>query len=137
MTAGRGACLQVIRLKGALNEKEMELIELREQHMQLVVSYKELLAVAVNSSGIRTATSVAEQYTACTACPAARHIWCKAKNVAASGCQVMQWSDGLMLLYCCRLGVKRPVPTGKLLLTPKTVLLHSWKKHWPAGSEHL
>jgi hypothetical protein len=27
----------VIRLKGALNEKEMELIELREQHMQLVV----------------------------------------------------------------------------------------------------
>jgi hypothetical protein len=28
---------QVIRLKGALNEKEMELIELREQHMQLVV----------------------------------------------------------------------------------------------------
>lgn len=30
--------LQVIRLKGALNEKEMELIELREQHMQLVVS---------------------------------------------------------------------------------------------------
>lgn len=31
------AVLQVIRLKGALNEKEMELIELREQHMQLVV----------------------------------------------------------------------------------------------------
>ena len=30
--------LQVIRMKGALNEKEMELIELREQHMQLVVS---------------------------------------------------------------------------------------------------
>lgn len=30
--------MQVIRLKGALNEKEMELIELREQHMQLVVS---------------------------------------------------------------------------------------------------
>jgi hypothetical protein len=30
--------LQVIRLKAALNEKEMELIELREQHMQLVVS---------------------------------------------------------------------------------------------------
>lgn len=29
--------MQVIRLKGALNEKEMELIELREQHMQLVV----------------------------------------------------------------------------------------------------
>lgn len=32
------AVMQVIRLKGALNEKEMELIELREQHMQLVVS---------------------------------------------------------------------------------------------------
>jgi hypothetical protein len=30
--------LQVIRLKAALNEKDMELIELREQHMQLVVS---------------------------------------------------------------------------------------------------
>jgi hypothetical protein len=29
--------LQVIRLKGELNEKDMELIELREQHMQLVV----------------------------------------------------------------------------------------------------
>jgi hypothetical protein len=28
----------VIRLKAALNEKDMELIELREQHMQLVVS---------------------------------------------------------------------------------------------------
>jgi hypothetical protein len=33
--------LQVIRMKGALNEKEMELIELREQHMQLVVSIKQ------------------------------------------------------------------------------------------------
>lgn len=30
--------VQVIRLKAALNEKDMELIELREQHMQLVVS---------------------------------------------------------------------------------------------------
>lgn len=29
---------EVIRLKAALNEKEMELIEMREQHMQLVVS---------------------------------------------------------------------------------------------------
>jgi hypothetical protein len=28
---------QLIKLKGALNEKEMEIIELREQHMQLVV----------------------------------------------------------------------------------------------------
>lgn len=28
-------------MKGALNEKEMELIELREQHMQLVVSIRQ------------------------------------------------------------------------------------------------
>jgi hypothetical protein len=33
------ACLQVIKLKAALNEKEIELIELREQHMQLVVGH--------------------------------------------------------------------------------------------------
>jgi hypothetical protein len=37
--------LQVIRLKAALNEKDMELIELREQHMQLVVSSKAVVAV--------------------------------------------------------------------------------------------
>ena len=29
----------MIRLKAALNEKDMELIELREQHMQLVVGF--------------------------------------------------------------------------------------------------
>ena len=29
---------QVLKLRAALNDKEMELLELREQHMQLVVS---------------------------------------------------------------------------------------------------
>jgi hypothetical protein len=32
--------VQVIRLQAALNEKDMEMIELREQHMQLAVSPK-------------------------------------------------------------------------------------------------
>lgn len=36
--ARRLCALQVIKLRAALNEKDMELIELREQHMQLVVS---------------------------------------------------------------------------------------------------
>jgi predicted nucleic acid-binding Zn finger protein len=35
--ARRRPCPQVINLKAALNEKEIELLELREQHMQLVV----------------------------------------------------------------------------------------------------
>jgi hypothetical protein len=42
--------LQVIRLKAALNEKDMELIELREQHMQLVVSSKTCSAVTQYSN---------------------------------------------------------------------------------------
>lgn len=55
---------QVIKLKGALNEKEMELIELREQHMQLVVrsvprapQMRSGLARAVRPAALRAATA--------------------------------------------------------------------------------
>jgi hypothetical protein len=61
--------LQVIRLKGAMNEKEMELIELREQHMQLVVSSRQQGHVTVGGQLVKyTAACSGRSSNACIEC---------------------------------------------------------------------
>jgi DNA-binding transcriptional LysR family regulator len=81
------AVLQVIRLKGALNEKEMELIELREQHMQLVV--RKLHTLRKQNPELHThQLHKRPLYTLTAVCSAAPSFWTAAAQKA--------WADSPM-----------------------------------------
>jgi hypothetical protein len=101
---------EVIRLKAALNEKDMSLIELREQHMQLVVrtaAHQALSTTTTSSTHWAWGTAAEKHDKHCTffdfVC--AHTCACRCIHVASSTTTV--W------LLACRHVARKLVSTGR------------------------